>query len=386
MKIQRFEGDNTREALAKVQQALGEDAVILQTRSIRTPGALRRPRVEVLAAVEGASGGMLPRQIPPPEQPEPLSEIGGLTPSEPRTAVTFRAPAPEEHSVAEDWQEELSQLRHEMAQLRTQLSQAPLSPQPKFDLEQFDTPLLKDTEAPQGTEAQGTEAPPPQDTSETLVQRLRNELHTSSIQLKTGRPTVICLVGSTGVGKTTTLAKLAAAASRQERKRIAVITIDTYRIGALEQLEAYARLLEVPMTRVYAPEDIRGALERYSSYDLIFVDTIGRSAFNTQQIAEQAEFLEALGTDEVHLCLDSGASPATLRRSLEGFSPLRPTHVILTKIDETASLEVALETVLESGLPLSYVTTGQRVPEDLTLASPDEMVACLLQDRQKESC
>jgi flagellar biosynthesis protein FlhF len=134
----------------------------------------------------------------------------------------------------------------------------------------------------------------------------------------------------------------------------------------------------VPLTRVYATEDIKGALERYASYDLIFVDSIGRSAFNTKQISEQIELLETLGADEVHLCLDSGASPATLRRSLEGFSLLHPTHILLTKLDETASLRVTLRIVMESGIPLSYVTTGQRVPEDLALASPDDLAERIL--------
>ena len=373
MKIQRFEGDNTRDALAKVQQALGEDAVILQTRSIRNPGVLRRQRVEVLAAVDGAQGGptanaSAPRSSSPAPQHALASDSSfeefpfaeeatqeaplpppSVQPPLKRTSAAAKPQAPE------GWQEEFAQLRKEMAQLRTQLCRSSLSPQPKFDLEQ---PESQDKEA--------------------FAERLRSELLTSSIQLKQGRPTVVCLIGPTGVGKTTTLAKLAAAASRQERKRIALITIDTYRIGALEQLEAYARLLEVPLSRVYAPEDIRGALERYASYDLIFVDSIGRSAFNTQQISEQAELLESLGTDEVHLCLDSGASPATLRRSLEGFSLLHPTHVILTKVDETASLDVTLNIILDSGLPLSYVTTGQRVPEDLALASPEAMAERVL--------
>ena len=322
MKIQRFEGENTREALAKVQQALGEDAVILQTRSIRTPGVLRRQRVEVLAAIEaGASGS-----APPP----------------------LMRPA---HAAPHSWQGEFDSLRRELELIRGEISQALGHCSPS-------SPSTINVDA--------------------LVERLRQELLTGSIQLKKGAPTTVCLVGPTGSGKTTTLAKLAAAASRDERKRVALITIDTYRIGALEQLEAYARLLEVPVSRVYAPEDIRSALERYASYDLIFVDTIGRSAFNTQQISEQAALLEALGTDEVHLCLDAGDSPATLRRALDGFSLLRPTHLLLTKIDETASRGATLEVALQSGLPLSYMTTGQRVPEDLTLASVDELTERLL--------
>jgi len=376
MKIQRFEGDSTREALAKVQQALGEDAVILQTRNIRTPGVLRRPRVEVLAAVDGTQGGggSAPQSAPlSSEERSSGSAVSALTErtkhfeppvtaaSAPHVRPAGQPPlkraalASDTTKAMEGWQEEFSQLRQELAQLRCQLSRSPLSPMPKFDLETM-----------------GSDDP------ETFLAELHRELRTSSIQLKKGRPTVIGLIGPTGVGKTTTLAKLAAAASRHEHKRIAFITIDTYRIGALEQLEAYARLLEVPLTRVYATEDIKGALERYASYDLIFVDSIGRSAFNTKQISEQIELLETLGADEVHLCLDSGASPATLRRSLEGFSLLRPTHILLTKLDETASLRVTLRIVMESGIPLSYVTTGQRVPEDLALASPDDLAERIL--------
>ena len=326
MKIQRFEGETTRDALAKVQQALGEDAVILQTRSVRIPGVLRRQRVEVLAAIEAG-------------------------PSTPSASVAPAPVAPPAHTAPSSWQGEFALLRRELELMRAEISQALGN---KIGQQQTIPDL------------------------ERLVERLHDELVTGSIQLKKGAPTTVCLVGPTGSGKTTTIAKLAAAAARQERKRVALITIDTYRIGALEQLEAYARLLEVPVSRVYAPEDIRSAIERYASYDLLFIDTIGRSAFNTQQISEQAVLLEALGTDEVHLCLDAGDSPATLKQALAGFSVLRPTHLILTKVDETASLGATLEVALESGLPLSYMTTGQRVPEDLTLASADELAERVL--------
>lgn len=354
MKIQRFEGENTREALAKVQQALGEDAVILQTRSIRIPGVLRRQRVEVLAAVEVAQAAA-PTPTPSAATAPNASGKEGLE----MTVVREKAGPPLTRNSAlppADWQSEMSLLRRELGLLRTEISQNMRRPVPKSD-EWADDPAM------------GRNA---------LIERLHSDLVTSSIQLRKGAPTTVCLVGPTGVGKTTTLAKLAAAASRHERKRIAMITIDTYRIGALEQLEAYARLLEVPLTKIYAPEDIRAAYDRYANYDLLFIDTIGRSSFNTQQIGEQAELLEALGANEVHLCLDSGASPATLRRCLDGFSLFQPTHLLLTKVDESASLGVSVKIALDSGLPLSYITTGQRVPEDLVLASAEDLGERLL--------
>jgi flagellar biosynthesis protein FlhF len=188
----------------------------------------------------------------------------------------------------------------------------------------------------------------------------------------------VALVGPTGVGKTTTIAKLAAMASRVERKKVAFIAADTYRIGAVEQLQTYAQLLEVPMTVVYGPEDLQTARDQYSQHDLVFIDTVGRSPNNTTQLAELAELLSVARPDEIHLALDARGSYATQHAVLRGFRALSPTHLLLSKLDETPRLEDSLAAVLEDGLPLSYVTMGQRVPEDLAAANAPQLASWLL--------
>ena len=318
MKIQRFEGDSTREALAKVQQSLGEDAVILQTRSIPGQGVLRRARVEVLAAIDAAT--------PPLTGPSRTTE----TPIFPLGAAFATG-------SSGDWRDELAGVKRELSLLRTELR------------------LGKSVE----------NAVP-------VAERLRGELKTSPIQLRQGGATMVALVGPSGVGKTTTLAKLAAAAIGEGR-RVALITFDTYRIGALAQIEAYARLMEVPLSTIRTPDEVRGACERYLSYDLVLIDTMGCSGSDADRLDDQAMFLERVGADEIHLCLSASESPASLRGSVANFSKMKPTQILLTKLDETASLDAALASTLDARKPLSYVTDGQGVPDDLALASLDDL-------------
>jgi flagellar biosynthesis GTPase FlhF len=317
MKIQRFEGDSTREALAKVQQSLGEDAVILQTRSIPGQGVLRRSRVEVLAAIDAAT----PPLTGPSRAETPIFPLG----------ASFAS------SSNGDWRDELAGVKRELSLLRTELR------------------LGKSVE----------NAVP-------VAERLRGELKTSPIQLRQGGATMVALVGPSGVGKTTTLAKLAAAAIGEGR-RVALITFDTYRIGALAQIEAYARLMEVPLSTIRTPDEVRGACERYLSYDLVLIDTMGCSGADAERLDDQASFLERVGADEVHLCLSASDSPASLRSSVAAFAKMKPTQILLTRLDETASLDAALASALDARKPLSYVTDGQGVPDDLALASLDDL-------------
>src|SRR5262249_38275382 len=157
----------------------------------------------------------------------------------------------------------------------------------------------------------------------------------------------------------------------------AFLTVDTYRLGAVEQLETYARLLAVPLRVAYSAEEIQAARRSYADYDLVLVDTVGRSPRNTAQIEEMAALLEAACRDEVHLVMDAGAAAEKHASVLEGFRPLRPTQLLLSKLDEAPQLAGALDAVLEGGLPISYVTTGQRVPEDLAPADRAQLAQWL---------
>jgi flagellar biosynthesis GTPase FlhF len=219
--------------------------------------------------------------------------------------------------------------------------------------------------------------PPATRESEDMAHRLLTGLVTRTIEMRKGACTMVALVGPTGVGKTTTLAKLAAVATHVEQKRVALITVDTFRIGAVEQLETYARLLGTPLTVAYSASDLRAARARYADFDLVLLDTAGRSPSNGTQLEELALLLDAARPDEVHLILDTRGSHATLRSVLRAFRLLGPTHLLLSKLDEAPRLEDSLAASLEARLPLSYITTGQRVPEDLAPAETAQLAGWL---------
>jgi flagellar biosynthesis protein FlhF len=188
----------------------------------------------------------------------------------------------------------------------------------------------------------------------------------------------IALVGPTGVGKTTTIAKLAARFARHNRARdIALVTLDHYRIGAQEQLFSYGRLLGVPVHSVGPDQSLGTVLEQLSDRRLVLVDTAGMSQ-RDRGLGQQIERLAELGprlNSYVVLAANSAAAEEVACR----FAPLKPAGCILTKLDEAASIGAPLSAVIGQKLPLSYVAHGQRVPEDLHLAHADRLVLCAMQ-------
>ncbi len=179
-------------------------------------------------------------------------------------------------------------------------------------------------------------------------------------------PRVVSLVGSTGIGKTTTLAKIASILHLYKRKKIALFSIDTYRIGAIEQLEEYAKILRVPFEVIRNPEEVAPALSRHSSSDYILVDTIGRSPKDSLEIVKLASYLTAFPSSIVFLTLAANMKLTDMLSTYERFaSQMKIAGVILTKLDETDDIAPAMEFLMRTGTPLVYVTTGQNVPNDI---------------------
>ncbi len=189
-----------------------------------------------------------------------------------------------------------------------------------------------------------------------------------TIRLTEGRRRLVALVGPTGVGKTTTIAKLAAHYRLRQKRRVGLITVDTYRIAAVEQLGAYAGIMDLPMEVVSTPAEMRDAVARLASMDLILLDTAGRSARDDRQIDELRAMLAEARPDEVHLVLSSTANIASQKQTAESFVAAGATALVLTKLDEAKSLGALLPLVRTSGLPISYVTVGQNVPDDIAAA------------------
>ena len=180
-----------------------------------------------------------------------------------------------------------------------------------------------------------------------------------------GRPRVIALIGPTGVGKTTTIAKLAANLKLRQHRRVGLITIDTYRIAAVEQLRTYAQIIHVPLRVVMTPEELTAAIAEMADRDVVLIDTAGRSPGNAERLDELKAFLAAAAADEVHLVLATTAHQKNLQSAMERFGALGVDRLILTKLDEAVSFGMILNIVRHMDAALSFVTTGQDVPDDI---------------------
>ena len=177
------------------------------------------------------------------------------------------------------------------------------------------------------------------------------------------------MVGPTGVGKTTTIAKLAANFALFEGKSVGLITIDTYRIAAVEQLKTYSEIINLPIEVVYTAADLKRAFQKLSDKQLILIDTAGRSQKNKQQIRELKHFFNGRPLNETHLVLSANTKLEDLLETADSFKELGVNRLIFTKLDETNSLSNVIEVAERLRIPLSYVTTGQSVPEDIEVAT-----------------
>jgi flagellar biosynthesis protein FlhF len=198
------------------------------------------------------------------------------------------------------------------------------------------------------------------------------------IQTVAGTRRVVALVGPTGVGKTTTVAKLAANFKLAHGMRVGLVTVDTYRIAAVEQLKTYAEIIDLPLAVANDPGDMARALEELGDVDLVFIDTAGRSPRDEVRIRELSEFLERARPDEVHLVLSAVAGQRSLRAAVDRFAMVQVDRLILTKLDEADSLGGALAVMGMSGRPVSYLTTGQAVPDDIEPADRMRLARLIL--------
>ncbi len=186
------------------------------------------------------------------------------------------------------------------------------------------------------------------------------------------------MVGPTGVGKTTTIAKLAAGFRLQAKRKVGLITIDTFRIAAVQQLNAYAEIMDLPMEVVEDAKQMPSALERMSDVDLVLIDTAGRSPRSDARISQLRQMLHAARPDETHLVVSATSSRETIDNILEGFAPVEPTAMILSKLDEAVQLAGPIAALVSHSLPVNYITNGQHVPDDIRVASASEISESLL--------
>ncbi|MCL1908471.1 MAG: flagellar biosynthesis protein FlhF [Holophagaceae bacterium] len=202
------------------------------------------------------------------------------------------------------------------------------------------------------------------------------------IQLDPNKVQVAALVGPTGVGKTTTIAKLAAYAKLNLKQKVALLSMDTFRIGGADQLQQYAQILQVPVHVIITVDDLKNALNFYQNHALVLIDTPGHQQGETDRLEQLGTFLEALPLVETHLVLSATAKPRDLIEVEQRYERLRPNRLIFTKLDETCTYGPILSTVIRVKRPLSYLGTGQEIPQDLELATSRRIADLILPPAQ----
>jgi flagellar biosynthesis protein FlhF len=220
----------------------------------------------------------------------------------------------------------------------------------------------------------------PEFVREKLAEQLEKLLPVSGpiVRTKQHGPHVVALIGPTGVGKTTTLAKLAANLKLREKHRVGLITLDTYRIAAVDQLKKYADIIGSPLKVVNTGEELREAVRAMSDCDFLLIDTAGRSPNDTMKLNELRGLLSVIEPDEVHLVLSSTASESCINLAVSRFNEVRVDKIIFTKIDEAAHVGVVLNVVRKVNKSLSYITTGQDVPDDIEVGRGKRLAQLIL--------
>jgi flagellar biosynthesis protein FlhF len=379
-----------QEALHLVRRELGPHAAVLQTRDVRAGGLFRllpgMRRVEVTASAEVT----VPSRMPPRTRESDREQGAGLdlTSRPPNLAAAATSDDQEyRRKFRDELKGQITDLQSMVEDLcrRSQTSVPHDLPRALFHL--FTDLIEADVSeelARELIERIRTESPGDELADEVLVKAriarmVEDEIHVNGpIAIPPGRRRLVALVGPTGVGKTTTIAKLAANYRLKEKRKVGLITVDTYRIAAVEQLRTYADIIDLPMSVVSTPREMREAVARMSDLELVLMDTAGRSPRDEVKIQELKSMLSEAAADEVHLVLSGTAGAASLVRTAEQFAAVGTTTLVLTKLDEVSGLGNLLPLLRSCKLPLSYVTNGQNVPDDIEPADSRRLARMVL--------
>jgi flagellar biosynthesis protein FlhF len=357
MRVKKFRASSMPEAMALIRAELGPDAVILHSEEIRKRSRLKflhRPAIEVVAAVDTDLRDF-PQPTPATDNAvqEMKRELAALQMTLAKVTETRWDSGPRHIASLDDWYRRLldegvaRNLAQQIVQtIADELSRWAMDNESVLN-EHFHWHL-------------GRLLPP-----------------CKPLKLTPGQPLTLCLVGPTGVGKTTSIAKLAANFASQGA-RVLMITTDTFRVAAIAQIVAFGDILGIPVEVAYTPDQLASLVEGNRQRDLILIDTPGRSQRMPDKIAELGDYVSAVPDRISYLAIAAGARFEDMRQTVDVFGEMSIDGLIFTKTDETASLGPAYTLACESGLSLSYLTNGQRVPEDIGIATAERVIDLLV--------
>jgi flagellar biosynthesis protein FlhF len=201
-----------------------------------------------------------------------------------------------------------------------------------------------------------------------------------SLRIKKNGPRIVAMVGPAGVGKTTTIAKLAALYGLERGASVALITTDSFRVGAVEQLKSYAKIMDLPLEVAGNSQELAGALAKHADKNLVLIDTAGRSPKDLERLEELKGYLECQPGIDVYLCLSATTRSREIDETVATFGALPISKIVFTKLDESRSFGCIVDTCLKHKMPLSYLSTGQRVPEDIEVATAKKLVSLVVKE------
>lgn len=396
MRIKKFTAGSVKEATEQMKQELGPEAIVLHSRRLTGAAVMKsfgRDQFEITGAVDDvaepapvstysrrdvrrtfeaamtAAAPALPAASPD-ELPEPEPGPAAATPR--RRAASTMADVSDMVQLKADMEE----MKQTMQQLTHQLRHKHFGDLPEALKEVYLALLQQDIEEKYAVSITNTvmkKLPPQQQRSRTAVEQLVVQTIAGGVTMGPGpaadrKRRVVVLVGPTGVGKTTTIAKLAAVEKLANGRSVGLISCDTYRIGAIEQLKTFAVIADIPMQVVYRAADIAGALKKFQKQDVVFIDTVGRGQKAKKELQELRKMVDAAKADEVHLVLSAQTNMATLSAVVDSFSIISPTHLLFSKMDEAAIFGPLYNIAQKTRIPVSFFTTGQAVPDDISVS------------------
>lgn len=401
MIIKKFQGTTEMEAVLQAKEELGKDAVVLNVKTIKQRGIFKffKPTmVEVTAALEEGKKEEKKEEIDSNKVSEKRSNFSSVA-DENIVIKPQEVKDKSKNSVLEDTTAiekkltDLHNLLEKQIEVKPTITEEIIKQEEKSETTVFTQLIYKtllDMEVDEKYINQFMGEIEHTKSKELTIDHVLANIYQRMI-LKLGQaniiteakkaPKVVFFIGPTGVGKTTTLAKIASKFHVEGNKKIVMLTADTYRIAAAEQLRTYANILGVPFNVIYSPEELEAAVEQYKNYDFILVDTAGHSHKNKEQtddIEKLVNCLDDSSEKEIYLVISAATKYSDLIKIVNTYNNIAEYKIIFTKLDETTSLGNILNIKMYSGKDLAYITSGQNVPDDIEIFDAQALVKQLL--------